>query len=390
MQYCSRRITCLVLALVFCLVVPIAATAAEAVSVKIPAKFAYVGHYTTPKRDAETAKGIEVFAIDEKGGWNLIQTVEILNPSYLAMDSKKRFLYACQGDGTTVTAFSINDKTGTLTQLNTAETTGKNGVHLALSPDDRFLAVANYSGGSVDMFALNADGTLGARTGSFKSEGETGVLKSQTGSWPHYVEVTDKYVVVPDKGHDVVHVLKYDSKTGELKPNDTPFMYSRPGTGSRHMSLHPTLPYAYVIEECDNAITVCKWDAEKGVLTPVQWVPLVPDTYFYTHRGTGEEGGAAIHVAPSGDYVYGTQRGLNVIGAFAVDKTNGFLTPVGWESTRGDRPRFFTFDPSGSTVFVANQLGDNIAAFSMDTTGGMLQYLGDVAKTDCPVCIVFR
>ena len=389
MLHCSKHIARVALALVF-LVVPVAAMAAETVSVKIPAKFAYVGHYTTPKRDAETAKGIEVFAIDEKGGWNLIQTVELLNPSYLALDSKKRFLYACQGDGTTVTAFSIDNKTGTLTQLNTAETTGKNGVHLALSPDDRFLAVANYSGGSVDMFAVNADGTLGERTGTFKSGGETGVLKSQTGSWPHYVEVTDTYVVVPDKGHDVVHVLKYDDKTGELKPNDAPTMYSRPGTGSRHMSLHPTLPYAYVIEECDNAITVCKWEADKGVLTPVQWVPLVPDTYFYTHRGTGEEGGAAIHVAPSGDYVYGTQRGLNVIGTFGVDKATGFLKPVGWESTRGERPRFFTFDPSGSTVFVANQLGDNIAAFSADKTGGALQYLGDVVKTDCPVCIVFR
>ena len=390
MSHRSARILCAVLALVFSLAGSVASQAAETVAVKIPAKFAYVGHYTTPKRDAETAKGLEVFAIDDKGAWTLIQTVEMLNPSYLAMDSKKRFLYACQGDGTTVTAFSIDDKTGKLTQLNTAETTGKNGVHLALSPDDRFLAVANYSGGTVDMFAVNADGTLGKRTGSFKSGAKEGVLKSQTGSWPHFVAVTGKYVIAPDKGHDVVHVLRYDDKTGELTPNDPPYMYSRPGTGSRHMSFHPSLPYAYVIEESDNAITVCTWDAAKGVLTPVQWVPLVPDTYFYTHRGTGEEGGAAIHVAPSGDYVYGTQRGLNVIGAFAVDRATGFLKPVGWESTQGDRPRFFTFDPSGDVVFVANQLGDNIAAFSKNKASGKLTLLGDVARTDCPVCIVFR
>lgn len=379
-----------ILVLTICLAVPATSPAADTVAVKIPAKFAYVGHYTTPKRDAETAKGIEVFAIDDKGAWNLIQTVEMLNPSYLAMDAKKRFLYACQGDGTTVTAFAVDEKTGKLSALNTAETSGKNGVHLALSPDGRFLAVANYSGGTVDMFAVNADGTLGARTSTFKSGAETGVLKSQTGSWPHYVEVTGRYVLVPDKGHDVVHMLVYDDKTGEMKPNTPPFMYSRPGVGSRHMSLHPSLPYAYVIEESDNAVTVCRWDAGKGLLTPIQWLPLVPDTYFYNHRGTNEEGGAAIHVAPSGDFVYGTQRGMNVIGAFAVNRSTGMLTPVGWEATQGGRPRFFTFDPSGNVIFVANQLGDNIAAFAKDKASGKLTLLGDVVKTDCPVCIVFK
>jgi 6-phosphogluconolactonase (cycloisomerase 2 family) len=390
MAHRFTRVLISVFVLALCLAAPGAVQAADTVAVKISPKFAYVGHYTTPNRDAETAKGIEVFSIDDKGAWKLIQTVEILNPSYLALDRKKRFLYACQGDGTQVTAFSIDEKNGMLTKLNTAESTGKNGVHLALSPDERFLALANYSGGTVDMFAVNPDGSLGKRTGSFTSQAKAGALKSQTGSWPHYVAVTDKFVVVPDKGHDVVHVLTYDNKTGELKPNDPPFMYSRPGVGSRHMSFHPSLPYAYVIEECDNAVTVCKWDAAKGVLTPVQWVPLVPDTYFYTHRGTNEEGGAAIHVSADGNFVYGTQRGLNVIATYAVDRNTGFLKPAGWESTQGARPRFFTFDPSGEVLFVANQLGDNIVAFRRDQASGKLKLAGTVANTDCPVCIVFR
>jgi 6-phosphogluconolactonase (cycloisomerase 2 family) len=359
--------------------------------VKIPAKFAYVGHYTTERREASTAKGIEVFSISDEGAWELIQTVELLNPSFLITDSEKRFLYACQGDGQEVSAFSIDQTTGRLTLLNKGESTGVNGVHLALTSANDFLVLANYSAGTVDSFAVGPDGSMGDRVSSVNTSGDTGVLKSQTGSYPHQITIIDdRYVTVPDKGRDVVHVLTIDARTGALKPNDPPFMYSRPGVGSRHLSLHPSLPYAYVIEECDNAITVCKWDAAKGVLTPVQWVPLVPDTYFYRYRGTSEEGGAAIGVSPDGKFVYGTQRGLNTVGVYSVDASTGFLTPVEWVPTQGIRPRFFTFDPTASVIFVANQIGDNIVAFNRDSATGKLTSIGEVAITDSPVCIVFK
>jgi 6-phosphogluconolactonase (cycloisomerase 2 family) len=374
-----------------CISVPEASWGAPLVSVKIPAKFAYVGHYTTERREASEAKGIEVFSISDEGGWTLIQTVELLNPSYLAMDSEKRFLYACQGDGNELTAFSIDQTSGKLTLLNKAESTGVNGVHLTLSSNNDFIVLANYSGGTVDSFIVNSDGSLGDRVSSVNTSGDTGVLKSQSGSYPHQVTIIeDRYVTVPDKGRDIVHVLKFDSKTGTLMPNEPPFMYSRPGVGSRHLALHPTRPFAYIIEESDNSITVAAWDGEKGILTPVQWVPVVPNTYFYKYRGTNEEGAAGIGIDPDGKYVYGTQRGLNTIGVYSVDEETGFLTPIEWVSTRGVRPRFLTFDPSADFIFVANQIGDNIVAFKRDKISGKLNIIGEVTRTDSPVCILFK
>lgn len=363
--------------------------AAETAKVKIPARFAYVGGYTTPKREGK-AKGLEVFAIDADGKWTGIQTIPMENPSYLAMDNNKLRLYACQGDGTQVTAFAIDPEAGTLSLINVGQTSGVNGVHIAVSPDDKQLAVANYSGGTVDVFALNTDGSIGPRTGSLDTGGETGVLKSQKGSYPHQVVFSSdgRYLLVPDKGRDLVHTIVLNGTGGAISLKSS--MYSRPGVGSRHMDFHPTLPFAYVIEESDNSITVCEWNANTGVLTPVQWVPLVPDTYFFSHRGTNEEGGAAIWVDPKGDHVYGTQRGLNVIGAFAIDKANGFLKPIGWQSSQGLRPRFFTFDPSGEYVFLANQMSDNIIAYKRDGNTGRLDSVGTIMETGSPVCILFR
>jgi 6-phosphogluconolactonase (cycloisomerase 2 family) len=390
-NFSTFKVICVLIFVFACFPVLPSVLFADTVSVKIPAKFAYVGHYTTEKREASTAKGIEVFSIGEDGAWNLAQTFELLNPSFLAMDSQKRFLYACQGDGKEVSAFSIDQETGKITFLNKAQTSGVNGVHLALSSKDDFLVVANYSAGTVDSFAVNQDGSIGDRISTYNTSGDLGALKSQAGSYPHQVTVIDdRYVVVPDKGRDVVHVMKFDPKTGALEASDTPFMYSRPGVGSRHAAFHPTFPYAYVIEECDNSITACGWDAENGVLTPIQWVPVVPDSYFFKYRGTNEEGGAAIGVDPDGKFVYGTQRGLNTIAVFAVDEVTGRLSSVEYNSTRGVRPRFFTFDPSGKYIFVANQIGDNIVAFERDRGTGKLSFLGDVAQTDAPVCILFK
>lgn len=364
------------------------AAAGEIVGVKIPAKFAYVGGYTTPKREGK-AKGLEVFAIDAEGAWSNIQTVEMQNPSYLALNPSGDFLYACQGDGTEVAAFAVDKDTGRVSPLNTAQTTGVNGVHLAVSSDNKRLAVANYSGGTVDMFALNADGSIGARTGSVDTAGETGALKSQKGSYPHQVVFSKdgRFLFAPDKGRDLVHSFAIDADGG-IAPASA--MYSRPGVGSRHLDFHPAHPYAYVVEECDNSVTACRLDAETGRLEPTQWVSLVPDTYFFQHRGTNEEGGAAIWVDKEGDFVYATQRGLNTIGVFAIDKANGSLKTVGWHSSQGVRPRFFTFDPSGKYVFLGNQMSDNIVVYEKNKQTGSLQCLGTVAETGSPVCILFK
>lgn len=359
--------------------------------VKISAKFAYVGGYSSERRKGKT-KGVEVYSIDKAGKWNLIQTVEALNPSYIAMDSKKRFLFSCQGDGDIVTAYAIDQQSGMLTKLNEKQTSGGNGVHLMLSRDDKFLVVANYAGGSVDSFALGADGSLGDKVSTASTQGEPGALKSQKGSYPHQVMFSpdDRFVLAPDKGRDLVHIFAFNKAAGTLTPNDPPALFSRPAVGSRHISFHPGLPFAYVMEESDNSITTCSWDAQKGVLTPLQWIPAIPDTYFPKEKGGNNHGSSGIMVAPSGKFVYVTNRGDNSVGIFAIDQKTGFLKAVGWEKTRGVLPRFFCFGPDGKTLFAANQRTGSIMAFAMNASTGNLTFLGPVVLGGSPTCILFR
>jgi YVTN family beta-propeller protein len=122
----------------------------------------------------------------------------------------------------------------------------------------------------------------------------------------------------------------------------------------------------------------------KGVLQPLQIVPTLPTTY------TGNNSGAEIAVAPSGRFVYGSNRGHDSIAIFAVDGTTGELTPVGWESTRGRTPRFFTLGPSGTHLYAANQASDTVVIFRVDQATGKLAATGETIDVRTPTTIAFR
>src|SRR5688572_1070692 len=89
----------------------------------------YAGTYSI--RDS---KGIYVFQLNRaNGNLKLIQTIEDLaSPSYLEIHPSKKFLYAVNGEGVnkgesfgSVSAYSIDPKTGKLTFINHVSSFGK-------------------------------------------------------------------------------------------------------------------------------------------------------------------------------------------------------------------------------------------------------------------------
>src|ERR1035437_10347403 len=112
--------------------------------------FAYVGCRTTKERGAH-GEGINVYHVDTVSGkWAHVQLVhDLVNPSFLAFDRKHNFLYSVHGDFSEVSAFRIDNPTGTLTFLNRQATLGNNPVHLSVDPTNRFLIVGNYETGTI-------------------------------------------------------------------------------------------------------------------------------------------------------------------------------------------------------------------------------------------------
>jgi 6-phosphogluconolactonase (cycloisomerase 2 family) len=353
----------------------------------VRARIACVGAFTSKARNAR-GEGLSVFRIDPiTGAWTRIQLLgDELNPSFLALDARRRFLYAVHADSDQVSAFAIDPESGTLTLVNRQSTGGANPAHLSLDPSGRFLVVANYGAGSVAAVPVRADGSLGARTDLVTLTGEPGPHRTeQASSHPHQCpfDPSGRFVVVPDKGLDRVFVFRLDTAIGKLVPADQPFVKTRTGAGPRHVGFHPRLPFAWVINELDSTIAAYRLESS-GVLEPVQIVPSIPATF------TGNNTGSGIVVSASGRFVFVSNRGHDSIGAFRVDEQSGMLVPVAWEPTGGATPRFIGAGPVDNLLYAANQNGDTIVEFDIDAATGRLRRTGRSVSTGTPVCVVWQ
>jgi 6-phosphogluconolactonase len=348
--------------------------------------FAYVGSRTTRERNAR-GDGINVYREDAvTGGWTHLQLVSgLANPSYLAFDRTQQFLYAVHGDLSDISAFRIEPLTGKLTFINSAGTFGKNPVHLAIDPSNRFIVVANHISSSVVLLARNPDGSVGALADKITLTGQIGPHRiEQPFSKPHQVEFdpSGRFIIVPDKGLDQVFTVRIDTAGGKLVRVDAGTPRSRDGSGPRHVAFHPKGSLAYVVGELDSTITAYRFDSATGRLTPFQVVPTLPDTFVGNSRG------AEVAVSRDGRFLYASNRGHDSVVGFSIDQNDGRLTPAGWTSSQGKTPRFFALDPAGRFLFVANEDSDSIVPFRVDH--GNLSPAGAVVRSGSPVCIVWR
>jgi len=240
---------------------------------------------------------------------------------------------------------------------------------------------------TVALLGIEKDGSLGAPRDLATLNGKPGPHRTeQASSHPHDVVVDPRgrFVLVPDKGLDAVFVFSVDVAAGKLVPADPPSVATRPGAGPRHAGFHPTKPYAYVINELDSTITTYRFDPDRGTLSPLQVITTMPSSF------TGNNSTAEIAVAPSGRFVYGSNRGHDSVAIFSVDETTGVLASVGWEPTQGKTPRFIGLDPSGTFLYAANQDSDTIVVFRVDGATGRLKATGRVVAVGSPSTMVFR
>lgn len=374
---------------------PLSAVAAKTVEPAMGAKiqktgelYAYVGSRTTKERKAR-GEGINVYRVDPiTGNWTHVELVKTTqeNPSFLVLDRGQNYLYAVHGDFSEVSAYEIDKQTGKLSFLNQQSTNGKNPVSLVTDPSNKFLMVANYATGSLVSLPINSNGSLAPIVDQVQLSGKPGPHKTQQGSsHPHQTmfDPGEKFILVPDKGLDKVFTFKIDGENGKLIPGDFPVVTAREGAGTRHITFQSNKPFAYVANELDSTITTYLYNGKNGELKPLQIIPSIPATF------TGDNTASEIMLAPSGKFVYVSNRGHDSIGIFSIDQTTGALSPVGWVSSQGRGPRFFTFDPSGKFLYVANENSDSIVTFQVNPKTGKLMPTGQIIKTGSPVCIVF-
>lgn len=349
----------------------------------------YLGTYTGPK-----SKGIYAYRFSPSTGklTSLGLAAETENPSYLSISPDRRFLYAVnetdhyqdQKTGA-VSAFSINLETGKLTFLNQVASRGTGPCYVSLDNSGKYVLVANYNSGSVAVFPVESDGRLGKATAFVQHHGSSVNHRRQAGPHAHSIHVSpdNRFVLAADLGLDEVLVSRFDAAEGTLIPNNPPFAKVKPGSGPRHFVFSPNGKFVYVISEMGSSLTVFSYDAERGALEEKQVISTLPNNFH------GESSGAEVEIAPSGKFLYASNRGNDSIAVFAIDAENGTLTPVEYTPTQGKTPRMFQIDPTGHYLFAANQDSDNVVIFRIDPETGRLTPAGQVLELGSPVCVQF-
>ncbi len=349
----------------------------------------YVGTYTTRESFVDgKAEGIHTLRLDSASGELRPAgvTAPLVNPSFLVQHPSGRFLYAVNevytAEGGAVSAFAV-EPGGALTLLNQQPSHGGAPCHLALDGAGRHLVVANYQTGSVAVFPIREDGRLAPASDVLQHVGSSVNPQRQQGPHAHSATFDPSYrfLLVCDLGLDKILVYRFDGTTGKLAPHATPWTSVRAGAGPRHLEFHPNGRWVYAINELDSTVDVFAFDGDGGTLQYLQTVPTLPPDY----RGVNHC--ADIHVAPSGRFVYGSNRGHDSVAVFAVDQQTGQLAAVGHTSTQGRTPRNFAIDRTGGRLFVANQDSDSIVPFRVDPRRGMLEQAGPPVAVPTPVCL---
>jgi len=298
--------------------------------------YVYIACYTPAGR------GISIYSVNAQTNVMVLSNIigPVSNPSWIALDPTKKFLYAVnEVNAGLVMAFSVSPTTAELTFLNQQSSGGANPAHCAVHPGGKVLLVANYSGSTVEVVPILADGSLAAPTQVVRHLGDLGPNTGrQEAPHPHMVlpDPTGKDVLVNDLGMDATFVYSLDQTAGRLTLVNTTF--STPGAGPRHLAWHPNGKILYSLNELNNSINLHGWDVSNGTLTSVQ-----SDLTTLPPQFKGVSSCAEVLVAASGNFVYAPNRCHNSIATFAVDPINSRLTILGWTATQGEGPRHFNF-----------------------------------------------
>ena len=346
--------------------------------------YLFIGTYT-----GSGSKGIYVYKFNTKTGkatWvSNTDTTTASNPSYLSVAPNGKYVYSVFEDGGQkggyVAAYSFNRNSGKLDFINKQPSGGDHPCYVSSTKNNKWVAVANYSGGSASLFGVNADGSLKPASQVVQHEGSSVIKGRQNKPHVHSAVFAPKedYLFVSDLGIDKIMVYKFDpAVTTPLKQSS--FAASTPGSGPRHFTFHPNNKFAYLIEEITG--TVAAYQYNNGKLIFLQRIATHPEGY---NAGIGS---ADIHLSPDGKFLYASNRGdENNIAIFSVNASTGKLKTAGYQSTMGKTPRNFMIDPTGNFLLAANQNSNNVVIFKRNKTTGLLTPTGEEISIQKPVCL---
>jgi 6-phosphogluconolactonase (cycloisomerase 2 family) len=137
-----------------------------------------------------------------------------------------------------------------------------------------------------------------------------------------------------------------------------------------------------VVGELTPALTVCRWEAATGTLTPLDVVALLPG------EAEGPSYASAPVVARDGRFLWVANRGHDSISVFALPADGERPVLHTTVPSGGHWPRDLVLDPTGRRLYAAHERSGDVTWLDIDPETGVPRRAGSVAAPAAS-CVVF-
>lgn len=336
-----------------------------------------VGTYTN-----SASQGINLIEFNEKTKVVSLQKVIIgvENPSFVIANKAKNIIVTVEEIGTKeggkVTSFSFDKKTKNCTKINSFYTKGDHPCTVAFSPNEKFVVVGNYSGGSLSVFPIDEKGSLSENCNFIQYEGSSLDKNRQESPHLHCVVFHPKknIIAVADLGRDVIELIPYNENSKSFLVNEQSINTKlNPGSGPHHLIWNKNGTRLYVTFELTNQVGV--FDYKNKTLNLVQTINLTKS----------KTSGSAAELRLSNDeqFLYVSVRGFDnhiVVMKITGEKIETIQTVL-TEKT----PRNFIITDNQKNVLVASQGSNLISVYDRDEKTGLLTKTSNSVSINQPV-----
>ena len=351
---------------------------------------ASLGIAQTPAPGAKDAKDKDRVALYSGVGAELTQYIVDIDNGTLAKQGSvtlpaavqeawthpsRRFIYitwssggpGAKGNEHGVSGFRIDPATGMLQPHGQPIRLASRSIYLTGDATASHLIVAHNEPSEATVHRIAADETLGAQVQQ-PAKLDFGIYAHQVRMDPSnqmVILVTRGNAPTATKAEDPGALKIFGYKDGILSNRGSIAQGGGYGFQSRHVELHPTRPWVFLLLERQNKLLVYR-KLGGPTLSPV---PLFTKETLADPTHLEGQATSSIHIHPNGRFLYVGNRassttefqgktvfagGENSIAVYAINQETGEPTLIQSADTHGIHPRTFAIDPIGRILVVGN------------------------------------
>ncbi len=224
--------------------------------------------------------------MDGSGKLNRLFAAGKPNPTYLALSADGQFLYTVnelkeyhEEASSAVSAYRVDPDSGELTLLSRRMTGGMDACCLSVSPNGKYVMIANFSGGSFALFPVLPDGSLSTPSCFVQHYGHSANPTRQTS--PHVHQITadpaGERILVADLGTDQLSVYGIDLGLRCVSPNARLRSVLSPAKGPRQFVFDTSGRTIYLVTELATRFACFDSTKKTGKIKLLQTLPTLPN-----------------------------------------------------------------------------------------------------------------